>query len=72
MYYVLCCNGYHVIHKTSNKREAVRLANTEHCEGFDTCISRDSRIIGDRNGINESIESPHYDAATATGMYDKY
>jgi hypothetical protein len=72
MYSILCCNKYYFVGRTSNRAEALRVAQS-HIDGdYDNVIYYNSRIVGDSSGFNDIPDERYIDAATRTGMYDYY
>ena len=73
MYYVICCNGYYLVGETSDKAAALRMAR-HHVDGDYVCIIKmDGREVGDSiDGYDTPSNEYCPDAATQTGMYDRF
>lgn len=72
----LTCDGYTVIAEDRydcNAPAICRRLETERDDGYCVVASRNGELVADADGWWSRDEgSPPYDAATATGMYDRY
>ncbi len=73
MYYILTCNKYIVEDQATTMDEAVKkCAAREKAtkDGYARVVRQDGKLCADADGPYNWHDSPPYDAATATGMYD--
>lgn len=75
MIVILTCNGYEweaSARTAEDAAEACRALETQDDDRFARVAYENGRIVADAEGVvDQRYGSPPYDAATATGMYDR-